>query len=351
MNVCRQPSKVLTDGKELNASIHKLEIDGTLLIGMTHAEFFELRALQNQVAGGDNQFSLCRRFQCRGTPSAVQLVDLSRVGQCAPPAIRALLLSIDHSSGGALRSIPKLQRSMEAWKVEAETTGQRYTGAILIQAHARRLFARQAFRTILRPIAAKVMTHKILQDCGTPVTAITVYVISVRRGNNCWSVEHRFSDWCQLDNTLGKLLGGYNRPMLPSRFDMFGGERLAESRTLTLDDYLQRMIVLAAEAPLMRFVLTRFLSASHFHWEYDWRLEVPTSLNLHHKRNLSSRVSHTTRDAPRKQQASTVDGIEPASLIHSPTTNLLIAREAKLSAWQHTRHRREPTTASSVASW
>mmetsp|Transcript_9157 Transcript_9157/g.26991 ORF Transcript_9157/g.26991 Transcript_9157/m.26991 type:complete len:182 (+) Transcript_9157:2-547(+) len=94
---------------------------------------------------------------------------------------------------------------------------------------------------------------------------ITTYVISVERDGSTWKVEHRYSDWSQLDKRLERLAQG--RPTLPPRSPLHT-ERVAAYRQKALDAYLQQVLELSLGSPLVRSELLDFLSHSHLYWQY-----------------------------------------------------------------------------------
>ena len=165
----------------------------------------------------------------------------------------------------------------------------------LWQAWARGKRARRIFKG-RRQLDAAVSGSRMLEGGGGGrETRVPVYVITAVRAGCSWKVEHRFSDWIELDARLAPHLPG--RPALPPRMP-FRGRRVVAYRKVALNSWLQKVLVLTESAPIPRCTLIDFLSASHLYWIYECgtvrqrrrpvpRCPIPTQL-MHRPRALST---------------------------------------------------------------
>ena len=100
---------------------------------------------------------------------------------------------------------------------------------------------------------------------------VTTYVIVVQQKTKRWEVEHRYTDWVQLDAALSRHLK--QRPAL-LRFPQLRG---ASSVKQVLNKYLQQVLALSEDVPKARTLLLDFLSISHLYWQYASSMAQPGS--------------------------------------------------------------------------
>jgi hypothetical protein len=153
---------------------------------------------------------------------AASSVEACCITNCTPVVVRERMISLDRSSGQALRSICWLRGAIEAWEQQVEAKHLRQLAAIRIQveetcvadsrgegmglrwlvtkrhylptrpipprcmqAHGRGVTARRAFRAFIRSLEADVMVHKKGAVGGR---AVTFYVIEVSNEERRWQV-------------------------------------------------------------------------------------------------------------------------------------------------------------------
>lgn len=171
--------------------------------------------------------------------------------------------------------------------------------AVRIQAVVRGMLSRSKHASF-HVISAYVGKHQTTEDTSKP---IATYVICVRFGVRSWEVEHRYSDWCQLDVKLGQHLK--QRPALPPRRIQSDSERVRTFRQHALDNYLQTVLKLSANAPKARNVLLNFLSQSHLYWQYADSL--PGWMDRARLRHGQCRKPGSPGPSPRGVEAPLVD--------------------------------------------
>ena len=193
------------------------------------------------------------------------------------------------------------------------------TAATRIQAAARRQMCGQQY-TAQREIKASVAQWVIEATAG-----VTTYVIVVHRGGRTWEVQHRYSDWGQLDASLRKHLK--QLPALPSRSTLkgvFASASLRAARKQLLSNWLKEAILLSDGVALARLELLNFLSTSHTLWQYAdllrrWPVKAdgpvvrPTKSSTAAKPKLSKALTvqkSSTAAKPKLSKALTVQNLE-----------------------------------------
>ena len=93
-----------------------------------------------------------------------------------------------------------------------------------------------------RSITAEIAEHYRTITDGTK--SVTIFIIIVRHGGRSWEVEHRYSDWLELDSRLSEHLK--QRPALPPRAPLRGSvemfrKQVTVFRIKALDSYLQQV--------------------------------------------------------------------------------------------------------------
>jgi len=170
--------------------------------------------------------------------------------------------------------------------------------ATRIQAAARGRACRRLLSARL-VIEAEVVHPKTIESEGK---TLTTYVVAVRRDGRAWEVEHRYSDWLQLDERLSGLLP--QRPALPPR-TLLQTQRVEAYRREALDAYLQQVLQLATDAPQVRSELLDFLTRSHFYWQYACSLYC-WKTRANKPRRFSASPPKVRRGSSAKSRASTV---------------------------------------------
>ena len=143
--------------------------------------------------------------------------------------------------------------------------------ATRIQAAARATLCRRQYH-FRKAIGAEVTMDSTVSTGDTKL--ISTYVITIHRDGAAWEVEHRYSDWCELDRKLSRHLK--QRPALPSRMPLYTSRRLIAHRRIALNGYLREVLKMSSDSALARMLLLDFLSRSHVYWQYmdivkDWR--------------------------------------------------------------------------------
>ena len=209
--------------------------------------------------------SSVKHLNDRGARLGVQ-VPLQR----APPSVSGSERSIRSIRSESARQNPLSQVASFFQKIidpdEARREERRLGSAILIQAIARGADSRRTFRW-RREISASVLDARVMEGPGKRWGTIYVpaYVITVVRGPDSWTVEHRYSDWRELARALRRYLPA--PPPVPSKLP-FRGRREIALRKPALHSYLQQLLEATDAKPLARKLLVDFLRRSHQNWKY-----------------------------------------------------------------------------------
>ena len=184
-------------------------------------------------------------------------------GASSSPAVA--IMNSSPLSGGSGSQINWLTR--EFWDPkEALAVRRRHTAATIVQTRWRGFILRKRYHS-QKAFFAIVSGVVELTSGGRSVPA---YTITVVRGGHCWQVQHRFSDWLELDRQLAAKLpykAASMRPSLPSRLP-FRSVTSTSHRQYSLNQYLHQLMPLCEPHPTARRTLLNFLSRSHLHWTY-----------------------------------------------------------------------------------